>query len=113
MESDRAAVQERIKKMMELKKSNKQQRESGDISTKRLKSNTGIKEESGTELVHPHSSKRLKRPTSAMKAVESHNPITTTTVESKPEIDLRPYIKHAFHYGPRMKEFIKERHLNA
>ena len=47
-----------------------------------------------------------------MKQVESHNSITTTT-ESKPEIDLRPYIKHAFHYGPRMKEFIKERHLNT
>ena len=78
---ERNAVQERIKKMMELKKSQKQ-RESGEFS-KRLKSGTGLKEESATELVHPHSSKRLKRPTSAMKPVESHNTITTTT-ETRP-----------------------------
>ena len=43
MDNDRTAVQEKIKKMMELKKSNKQQRESGGMS-KRLKSNTGIKD---------------------------------------------------------------------
>ena len=39
---ERNAVQERIKKMMELKKSQKQ-RESGEFS-KRLKSGTGLKE---------------------------------------------------------------------
>jgi hypothetical protein len=77
MESDKKAVQQRIKRMMELRRKTGNHEEFQ--ADRRMKSNAADRngEEEGDEIVKPQSSLRSRRPTSAIRQTESVKIIPT------------------------------------
>ena len=102
-----ANVQQRIKKMLENKKKNLQ-RESTEIN-KRLKSNVNEKYPAPEEDddLKPNSTKRLRRPISAMKQAESSNSINVLVPQQHQDIDVQSIITSVFDHGVKIKDLCK------